>query len=47
LGNADKFFCAAIVLSTTGSGGSVVWEYFDGGDWMVSRLFRALINSIK
>jgi hypothetical protein len=34
LGNADKFFCAAIVLSTTGSGGSVVWEYFDGGDWI-------------
>lgn len=34
MGKVDKFFCAAVVLSNAGSGGSVVWEYFDGGDWI-------------
>jgi hypothetical protein len=33
LGKQSKFFCVSIVLSTPGTGGSVVWEYFDGNDW--------------
>ncbi len=34
LGKQSKFFCAAIILSTSGTGGSVVWEYFDGSSWV-------------
>jgi hypothetical protein len=34
LGRSDKFFCGAIVLSTSGNAGAVVWEYFDGGNWI-------------
>jgi len=33
LGKQNRFFCAAVVLSTAGAGGTVVWEYFDGEDW--------------
>jgi hypothetical protein len=33
LGKQNRFYCAAIVLSTAGAGGSVVWEYFDGDNW--------------
>lgn len=32
-GREEKFFCAAVVLSTSGSGGSVVWEYYNGQSW--------------
>jgi hypothetical protein len=34
LGKQSKFFCISIVLSTPGTGGTVVWEYFDGIDWI-------------
>jgi hypothetical protein len=34
LGMANRFFCAAIILSTAGAGGTVVCEYFDGGNWI-------------
>jgi hypothetical protein len=34
LGMQVKFYCAAVVLSTPGSGGTVVWEYFNGTDWV-------------
>lgn len=34
LGKQSKFFCAAIILSTSGTGGSVIWEYFNGIDWI-------------
>jgi hypothetical protein len=34
LGKQVKFYCAAIILSTPGTGGSVVWEYFSGTDWV-------------
>ena len=34
LGKQSKFFCAAIVLSTSGTGGVVAWEYFNGTDWI-------------
>jgi len=33
LGKQSRFYCVAIVLSTAGAGGTVVWEYFDGEDW--------------
>ncbi|MCD6161188.1 MAG: hypothetical protein J7K40_02100 [candidate division Zixibacteria bacterium] len=33
VGMEEKFFCLSIILSTAGSGGTVVWEYFDGDDW--------------
>ena len=33
IGMEEKFYCLSIILSTTGSGGAVVWEYFDGEDW--------------
>jgi hypothetical protein len=33
LGKQVKFYCAAVILSATGSGGTVVWEYFNGSDW--------------
>ncbi len=34
LGKQVKFYCGAMVLSTPGSGGTVVWEYFNGTDWV-------------
>jgi hypothetical protein len=34
LGRSDKFFCAAFMLSTIGNAGTVVWEYFDGSNWI-------------
>jgi len=33
LGMNEKFYCLATVLSTAGSGGTVVWEYFNGKAW--------------
>jgi len=33
LGKVSKFFCAAILLSNAGTGGQVIWEYFDGSAW--------------
>jgi hypothetical protein len=33
LGKKDRYFCAAIILSTAGAGGAVDWEYFDGSVW--------------
>jgi hypothetical protein len=33
LGKDSKFFSAAIILSTPGNGGTVIWEYFDGESW--------------
>lgn len=33
LGKQSRFYTAAILLSTAGIGGTVVWEYFDGDDW--------------
>ncbi len=33
LGKQEKFFCAAILLSTAGAGGQVVWDYLDGSLW--------------
>jgi hypothetical protein len=33
LGKQSRFYCASVVLSTAGTGGTVVWEYFDGEDW--------------
>jgi len=35
LGMDEKFSCLAAVLSTGGSGGTVVWEYFNGKDWIM------------
>lgn len=34
IGIEEKFFCVAIVLSTVGSGGIVVWEYYNGDSWV-------------
>lgn len=34
LGKQSRFFCAAIVLSTQGTGGVVTWEYFNGVEWV-------------
>ena len=34
LGKQSRFFCAAIVLSTPGTGGVVTWEYFNGVEWV-------------
>lgn len=34
LGKDDRFFCVSLVLSTIGSGGAVVWEYFNGSNWV-------------
>lgn len=34
LGKQSKFFCASLILSTAGAGGSVVWEYFTGVEWI-------------
>ncbi len=33
IGKDSKFFCAAIILSTAGNGGTVVWEYYNGAEW--------------
>jgi hypothetical protein len=33
LGKQSGFYCAAIILSTPGTGGAVAWEYFDGENW--------------
>ena len=33
LGGESRFNCAAILLSTSGAGGTVIWEYFDGEQW--------------
>lgn len=33
LGMTGRFFCSAIILSSPGAGGQVVWEYFDGATW--------------
>lgn len=35
LGKKSRFYCAAIVLSTVGAGGVVVWEYYNGTDWQL------------
>jgi hypothetical protein len=32
-GMEERFFCVAVTLATSGSGGSVVWEYHDGLNW--------------
>ncbi|OQX92316.1 MAG: hypothetical protein B6D58_03750 [candidate division Zixibacteria bacterium 4484_95] len=34
IGMEEKYFCVAIILSTIGSGGIVVWEYYDGDSWV-------------
>jgi hypothetical protein len=34
LGKLSKFCIAAIILSTPGTGGTVVWEYYNGLDWI-------------
>jgi hypothetical protein len=34
IGKQGKFYLAAITLSTPGTGGAVVWEYFDGNNWI-------------
>ncbi len=34
VGNKDKFYCATIILSVAGAGGQVVWEYFNGAQWI-------------
>jgi len=33
-GRASRFFSIAVVLSTAGIGGSVIWEYFNGSAWV-------------
>lgn len=33
LGKEEKFFSVSIILSTSGSGGSVAWEYYNGQAW--------------
>jgi hypothetical protein len=33
LGMDEKFFCLGAVLATAGSGGTVIWEYFNGTNW--------------
>ncbi len=33
-GKQSKFFSAAILLSTAGVSGTVVWEYFNGSNWV-------------
>ena len=34
LGMDEKFYCLTVILSTAGSGGTVVWEYFNGKEWV-------------
>jgi len=34
LGKSRKFYTAAITLSTVAAGGNIVWEYFNGSDWV-------------
>ena len=33
IGMDSRFFCAAIILSTAGNGGAVIWEYYNGTEW--------------
>jgi hypothetical protein len=34
LGRQSKFFTASIILSTPGIGGVVIWEYYNGSQWV-------------
>lgn len=34
IGKEERMFCVAIVLSTIGSAGTVVWEYYNGDSWV-------------
>jgi hypothetical protein len=34
IGKKDKFYSATLILSVEGAGGQVVWEYFDGAQWI-------------
>ena len=44
LGMQVKFYCAAVILSTPGTGGSIVWEYFNGTGWVEFTPYSGAFN---